>query len=72
MNSKSVDLHSLCYAHPIPAMKGSVAGRTKFAFELLKHRSSDPLREELERRGVILSEHEDEDAMATCLYTEHL
>ena len=62
-SKKSVDLHSLCYAHPIPAMKGSVAGRTKLAFELLKHRSSDPLREELERRGVFLSELEDEDAM---------
>jgi len=62
-SNNSLNLHSLCYAHPISAMKGSVAGRTVLAFELLKHRTSDPLRRQLEQRGIYLSEYEGEDAM---------
>lgn len=67
-SKQNVDVHSVCYLHPESAMEGSAAGRPLLAFELFRHRLSDPTRKELENSGVHMSEFTGDDAMCFRLF----
>ena len=67
-SKQNVDIHSVCYLHPESAMEGSAAGRPLLAFELFRHRLSDPTRKELENSGVHMSEFTGDDAMCFRLF----
>ena len=60
---QNINFHSVCFNHPVSAMTGSAAGRTTLAFELFRHRLSDPVRPKLEALGAQLSTFENDDAI---------